>query len=280
MQDKKTEINKGIDTSNIFDDFSQDSSLIEEVDKLKKENNKDKFYYLSKTAHVLQTIFWILFFILIILFSYIYIQNNKNISDSNLLDPLCFVFIGDIKNDDTFCSSISSLNTKYKTRLENAQQMQIKGILGILEKLYEVENFTKTKEIIFLSDKSNNKLKVLEILEKFDNIKNQFNAVDKQKIQCNGISIDANTSTISMSCSAYSAGYERGFKGFDASDDNFIKGTSISIASSFLNFITKKADVFTIIDRQKVFKSESILGEKTDFTNKTSFNLKLKYNLK
>ncbi|MDP3381367.1 MAG: hypothetical protein Q8S84_07935 [bacterium] len=93
MQDKKTEINKGIDTSNIFDDFSQDSSLIEEVDKLKKENNKDKFYYLSKTAHVLQTIFWILFFILIILFSYIYIQNNKNISDSNLLDPLCFVFI-------------------------------------------------------------------------------------------------------------------------------------------------------------------------------------------
>ncbi|MDP2396330.1 MAG: hypothetical protein Q8S84_07930 [bacterium] len=77
------------------------------------------------------------------------------------------------------------MNTKYKTRLENAQQMQIKGILGILEKLYEVENFTKTKEIIFLSDKSNNKLKVLEILEKFDNIKNQFNAVDKQKIQCN-----------------------------------------------------------------------------------------------
>jgi hypothetical protein len=56
--------------------------------------------------------------------------------------------------------------------------------LGIIEKLYEVENFTKSKEVIFLLDKSSNKLKVLSILEEFDNLKNQFDNLDKEKIQC------------------------------------------------------------------------------------------------
>lgn len=280
MQDKNTEINKGIDTSNIFDDFSQDSSLVEEVDKLKKENNKDKFYYLSKSAHFLQTIFWIIFFVFIILFSYIYIQNNENITDSNALDPICFIFVWDINIDDTFCSSISSLHIKYKTSLEKAQKLQVEGIISILEKLYEIENFAKTKEVIFLTDKSINKLKVLDILEQFDNLKNDFNAVDKQKIQCNALIIDSKSSTLSMNCTAYSAWYERWFKWYDASDDNYIKWTSISIANSFLNYITKKSDIFTVVERQKVFRSESILWEKSDFTNKTSFNLKLKYNLK
>lgn len=279
MQDKKTELNKGIDTSNIFDDFSQNSSLVEEVDKLKKENNKDKFYYLSKSAHFLQTIFWILIFILIILFSYIYIQNNENISDSNVLDPLCYLFIWDIKKEDTFCSSIAALNNKYKNKLDTVQKSQVTDILSILEKLYEIENFTKTKEVIFLADKSNNKLKVLDILEKFDNIKNDFDKIDKQKIQCNWLSIEASKNTLSMTCTAYSAWYERWFKWYDAEVDNSIKWTSLSIANSFLNFITKKSEIFTIVDRQKIFKSESILWEKTDFTNKTSFNLKLKYNL-
>ncbi len=280
MQDKNTEINKGIDTSNIFDDFASDSNLVEEVDKLKKESNKDKFYYLSKAAHILQSIFWVLFFIFIILFSYIYIQNKDTITNSNALDPLCIIFLWDIQNDDTYCSSISSLNKKYTSSLELAKKTQVSSILWILEKVYEIDNFTKTKEVIFLTDKSTNKLKVLDILEKFDNIKNEFNSVDKQKIQCNAITIESSKNLLSMTCTAYSAWYERWFKWYDAWDDNYIKGTSISIANSFLNYISKKSDVFKIEDRQKVFKSESIVWEKTDFTNKTSFNLKLKYNLK
>lgn len=279
MKDKNIETNKGIDTSNIFDDFTKDSSLVEEVDKLKKENNKDKFYYLSKSAHFLQTVFWVLFFVLIILFSYIYVQNNENISDSNILDPLCFLFIWDIQKSDTFCSSIASLNSNYKKRLDIDQRSEVKDIIGILEKLYEIANFTKTKEVIFLADQSNTKLKVLDILEKFDNLKNEFDKIDKQKIQCNWLSIEASKKTLSMTCTAYSAWYERWFKWYDAEADNSIKWTSLSIANSFLNFIAKKSDVFAIVDRQKVFRSESTIWENTDFTNKTTFNLKLKYNL-
>jgi hypothetical protein len=83
-----------------------------------------------------------------------------------------------------------------------------------------------------------------------------------------------------MTCSAFSAWYEKWFKWFDAESDNSIKWTSISIANSFLNYISKTSKIFIIEDRQKIFNSESIVWDKTDFTNKTTFSLKLKYNLK
>ena len=41
--------NKDTETSsvNIFDEFATDSSLIDEVEKLKEEEKKDTYYYLS-----------------------------------------------------------------------------------------------------------------------------------------------------------------------------------------------------------------------------------------
>lgn len=279
MTEKNSDLNKEIDSSNIFDEFAQEPTLVNEVNRLKNENSKDKFYYLSKSAQVLQTFFWILFFLLILLVSYIYIQNKEDFKNSNLLDPICFVFLWDIKNEDSFCSSISSLNKTYKDKFEEVKATQVKETLSILEAVYQVENFTKTKEILFLSDKSENKLKVLKILEEFDNIKNWFDKIDKQKIQCFWLSIDWTKKTLSMNCSAYSSWYERWFKWFNAEVDNSIKWTSISIANSFLNYISKTSNIFSIEDRQKIFKSESILWEKTDFTNKTNFSLKLKYNI-
>lgn len=280
MPENNNEVKKEIESSNIFDDFAQDSSLLQEVNKLKSENNKDKFYYISKSARFLQTIFLILFFVFAILLTYIYVQNKEDYKNSNILDPLCFVFLGNIPNQDTYCSSITSLNNTYTTKLNTLKETQTKDILAILENLYEVENFTKTKEVIFLTDKSNNKLKVLEVLEAFDNLKNNFDKIDKQKVQCNWLIIDSKDDVLSMSCTAYSAWYEKWIKWFDWVTDSSLKWTSISIANSFLNYISKTSDIFTIVDRQKVFRSESVLWEKTDFTNKTSFSLKLKYNLK
>jgi hypothetical protein len=42
------EENKEIDSSNIFDEFVDDSNLIDEVNKIKQERNKDIYFYLSK----------------------------------------------------------------------------------------------------------------------------------------------------------------------------------------------------------------------------------------
>lgn len=280
MEEKNKELNKNIDTSNIFDDFVDDSSLIDEVNKIKNERNRDLFYYISKAWYVFQILFWTGFVVLIILFSYIYIQNNKTISNSNILDPFCSIFLGDIEKEDPFCSSISYLKWNYSNKLENIKTTQSNDILNILQKLYEVENFTKSKNVLFLADKSENKLKILNILEEFDNIKNEFNKVDKQKIQCNSLSIDWKNSILSMNCIAYSAWFEKWLRWVDGSNTDWLKGTSISEANSFINFIDKRSNIFTLIDRQKVFKSENTLWEKTDFTNMTKFSLKLKYNLK
>jgi hypothetical protein len=121
---------------------------------------------------------------------YISVQNNKEFRNSNVLDPICPIFLNDIENTDTFCSSISSLQSTYTSNLENIKQAQIGDILHILERLYEIENFNKTKEVLFLLDKSEKKLRVLDILNEFDNIKNEFDNLDKEKIQCNSLRID------------------------------------------------------------------------------------------
>jgi hypothetical protein len=59
MADKNNEVNKDIDTSNIFDEFNQDSSLVDEIDKIKSDRNRDIFYYFSTIGSFLQTTFWI-----------------------------------------------------------------------------------------------------------------------------------------------------------------------------------------------------------------------------
>lgn len=280
MSDKNVEINKDIDTSNIFDEFTENSNLIDEVEKIKMDRNRDLFYYLKKSASFIQVLFWISFFSAILLFWYIHIQNDENLKNSIILDPFCPIILGDIKNKDSLCSSVSSLKSTYENDLAIVKDNQSISILKIIEKLYEVKNFTKTKEIIFLSQKSSSKLSVLSILEEFDDMKSEFDKVDKQKIQCNSLIIDWEKETLSMVCIAYSAWFEKWLRWFDGTNSSLLMGSSVSIANSFINFIEMQSKIFKIVDRQKVFKSENNIWLKTDFTNMTRFSLKLKYNLK
>lgn len=278
MEEKNNEINKNIDSENIFDDFVDGSSLAEEVDNLKKEKDKDLFFYAAKTGHVLQAIFWLWLIISIIIFSYVHFQNNQKLKNSNILDPFCAVFLWDIKNEDTYCSSIASLKSTYESKLDLLQKSEVSDILEILERLYRVENFHNSKEVIFLIDKSENKLQALSILEKFDDMKNEFN-VEKEKIECRSIVIDSNKGLLTMNCSSYTQWYEKGLRWFDWTTDSTLKWTSLSQANSFLNFIEKTSTDFEIVDRQKMFKEEAVLWTKTGLTSKTQFDLKLKYNL-
>lgn len=271
-----------VDSSNIFDEFESDSNLVDEVNKIKEDRDRDMFYYLTKGWQVLQVMFWAGLISTLLAFTYVSIQTNPEFRDSSVLDPFCFVFLWDLQttSDASFCSSVAALKQTHETKLTNLKQKQANDILPVLERIYEVENFTKTKEVLFLVDKTKNKLRVLDILREFDNLKTEYDKVDKQKIQCNGISINAQENVISMKCSAYSAWYERGLRGLDGTLQTPLKWTSVSIANSFLNYIDKTSEVFTVVDRQKMFKSENTLGEKSDFTNKTDFALKLQYNLK
>lgn len=280
MANINTEKNDNIDSSNIFDEFIDDSALIDEVAKTKKDINKDKFYYLKKAWLFLQSLFIILIVVSLLLYWYIYIQKNENLSNSKILDPFCYIILWNITKNETYCSSLWYLKVFYTNDIKELKEKNTKKIIEILEKLYEVENFNKTKEVIFLLDKSETKLKIISILKEFDNLKNTFDKIDKQKVQCNNLELDSKNNLLSMTCNAYSAGYEKWLRWVDWTNDITLKWSSISVANSFINFIEQKSDLFNVIDRQKVFKSEITLWEKTDFTNRTTFNLKLKYNLK
>lgn len=265
-----------IDTSNIFEDFNDDSELKKEVEDIVQSEKKDVFYYLSFFWSLVQNTFWFLLLGLLLVYSYIFIQENENIRDSNILDPICSLFLWDIKNTDTFCSSIASLHNQYENQLKDTKEFQVNEIISILGELYRLENFLKTKEITFLSDKSESKTRALDILESFDDIKNAFDPIEKDKLVCYDVEITSED-IFKARCEAFSAWYEDEIKWFDGTDNTPVKWTSISIANSFLNFIEKNSEVFTLLDRQKIFSSENVIWESTWFTNKTTFYIKLKY---
>jgi hypothetical protein len=54
-------------SSNIFDDFNQDESLLEEVDQLKQERERDVYFYINKAGSTLQLTFVLLLLLLSIL---------------------------------------------------------------------------------------------------------------------------------------------------------------------------------------------------------------------
>ena len=56
-----------------------------------------------------------------------------------------------------------------------------------------------------------------------------------------------------------------------------VRGTSISLANSFINYIEKKSDIFEVVNKQKLFSIEKVFGGDTNFTHRTEFNLELKY---
>lgn len=281
--------NKKLDTAfteesskNIFDEFSTDSSLINEIEKIKEEQQKDLFYYFSLLWKIFQKIF-ILFFILIILsYVYIYIQKSKSFSDSPIIDPICSLFVDwsvYLPENTTYCSSITYLKDYYSKELSTLKTEQTKKILDNIVKVYEQDNFLKTKEVTFLLNKSENKISNLDVLEKFDILKNEFSWIDKSKIQCNTIEINTNSKYLKMRCYSYSQWYEKWIIWFSwRKNYDEIWWTSISIANSFLNYIDKNSTDFTLVERQKIFTSENVVWATNWYTNKTSFDVKLKIN--
>jgi NifB/MoaA-like Fe-S oxidoreductase len=89
----ETKTEEEIDTSNIFEEFNDDSELKKEVKGMVDSQEKDIFYYLSIVGKFAQNTFWILLLLLAFLYGYIFIQENENIKDSNILDPFCVIFL-------------------------------------------------------------------------------------------------------------------------------------------------------------------------------------------
>lgn len=282
-KDIKTNVSTEEKTINIFDEFSTDSSLVDEVEKLKEEDDKDLFYYLSISWKVFQKILIILLLLLTVSYWYIYIQKDEGFSDNSLIDPICSIFVDlNIRKPEwtIYCSSIAYTKAFYDRLLNKIKLEQTEKIFWNIVQIYEESNFTKTKELVFLLDKSMNRVSILKVIERFDLLKNDFWWIDKSKVQCERLKVTTDTKRLEMTCIAYSKWYESWIIWFSwrKNDTDETWWTSISIANSFLNYIEKNSKDFVLVDRQKIFSTSSVSGESNWYTNKTSFDVKLKIN--
>ena len=80
-----------INDSNIFEDFSSDKALKDDLDNYKKQESRDIYDYIKLSSNIFKYINLALFLFLTITFLYIFIQKNENLSNSTLLDPICFL---------------------------------------------------------------------------------------------------------------------------------------------------------------------------------------------
>lgn len=272
---------KKVTTDNILEVFSKDMMNEKKKELSETLQKKDPVLYLSKASGILKFWFFIFLFFWSILFTYWIIQNNESPNKISLLKPICFLFLGkEVANDYDGCTSLSSARQYYDWKFDDLKVQQSEKIISILDRVYSIDNFLFTEDIAFLLEKSSSKLPIVSILSEFNELKDAFEPTKKvYALECNDMSI-TNKWEVVMSCSSYSS---------DWSDSNImwynwqttskkISGTSISVASSFVNFIRKKWENFQVVESSKVYSYWAQLDEsKQRYTKRTDFDLTLKY---
>lgn len=268
--------NNDINESNIFKELSWELDFWD----IKQESEtldvvKDSIYYMWLSRKWLFYFNIALLLILLLVFSYVKIQKSETMLSNSLLNPICSILLGsDLSSKITWdCSSVYSLYTKYNTDNETAKMTFTNSITNILPTIYALENFTLSKDVKFLLEKTDSKLRPLDILSSFDKLKNSFVAWDKWQLTCSNIEI-AEDSLLSISCTAYSSDWTDSIPSSEPGKK--ISGTSISLATSFISYIEKNSKDFQIIDKPKIFSWDNYTGV-WYYTKKTDFNLKLKY---
>lgn len=268
--------NNDINESNIFKELSWDLDFWDIKEESKNEEIiKDSIYYMNLSKKSLFFLNIALLFILVLTFSYVSIQKNEDMLNNSLLNPFCSVLLGwEISSKVNWdCSSVYSLYNEYSTKNETLKTSFTNTIAAILPALYSVENFTLSKDVKFIIEKTDSKIKPLDILSTFDKLKNSFVAWDKWQLTCSNLEIDSQNN-FSISCTAYTSDWSDSIPSSDPGKK--ISWTSISLASSFISYIEKNSKEFEILDKPKTFSREDYTWV-WYYTKKTDFNLKLKY---
>ncbi len=262
-----------IDSTNIFDEFSWDQSLKDEIAEAEKQRSKDMYFYMWKWNAFLYAINIIFFIWMICSFWYIYIQNNEEMFNAWYLDPVCKFLIGDARYEEDHCSSVTASTKSIEDNYNRIWQEYYTKISEMLWDVYYVSSFALSKEVMFLLDKNENRLAPIDILIEFDWLKNSFEPVNKAKINCGNIKMK-NDGMIEMKCETFSSRWDRNIIGVSWSTEEKIKAkwTSISIASSFINYIEKNSKNLLIVEKPKKFSYDEVV-DFWWFTRKTTFKL-------
>ena len=265
-----------IDTSNIFEDFGENLEAGDDVDKAEAAAKKDLIFYIKIIWNLFKYLNIFLIIALLIAWGYIWLQLNDQFNDKPYLNPICSIMLGtDLNYEEDNCSSLASVEGIYAERLKKENEKKLEKILPILSDLYVIEDFINSKKVNFLFEKTETRNNPLKIIEKFDIIKNDFTQMDKAQIRCSNIRIEENI--LEVDCEAYSSLWEKGIPWFnwEHSKKDTLVWTSISIASSFINYVDISS-MFKIIESQKSFSLQPVVWE-GGFIYKTSFSLRLMY---
>lgn len=143
--------------------------------------------------------------------------------------------------------------------------------------MYDIRNFNLSRKVLFLLDKTENRSEPLTVLSAFDELKNKYAPVDKSEITCYNIEI-YDDRTLDVTCDAYASDWDA--KIVDVKDGVIQSisggGTSVSRASSFINFLeTYPGTYFTIESKPEEFVSTEV--RQGPYTNKTTIQLRMKY---
>ena len=267
------EKNNNFEDLNIFNEITKNADITNDTDKIKEK--KDLYDYLSFYTKTFKLISYILLLIMMLSSTYVYIQKSESFYEHPYLNLLCPLFLwSDVSSYISWenCSSITTYNKKITNDVNTLKQEQFNKIVEQVPKIYELTS-SNSKEKDFLLAKSKERLKVLNIIEEFEKMKNDYSYVDKDRIVCKDIVIDSKN-VFKANCEAYSSYWDDDIVWYDWSKK--VNGTSISVAMSFLNYIQTKSNKFTLINKQKTFSQESTnIGF---YIYKTGFSLEMKYN--
>lgn len=275
MVENKDQTEQNLKESDIFEWFTADAELLQEVDEFEQKQSKDMYDYANMSWNGFKVMNILLFVSILVLWAYIYIQKDDQMSDAPLLAPICGLFLWDSYTWDS-CASISFKKSELSSVIEETKSKQLVAIGNVIQPLYLSTDFVNSSEVVFLYDKTKTRLKPLSILEEFDRLKNQFENADKSALECSNIEIKDNI--MSAKCDAYSSDWDKTIVLPDGNASSRIGGTSISIASSFLDYIENNSSTLRVLEKPKYFSSENVAGENGGYTKKTTFFLQLEYN--
>ena len=266
-----------IDTQNIFDEFSVSDTVAEEVKDVDKKKHKDLYYYIKRISKVFFVWNILLFVFITVAYTYIYLQNSETKTEYSVLTPICSIFLWRAEIGGWSCYGVNALDVEYRKKLNAEKKSQISEILPLLWETYSMENFSFSQRISFLLEKTENRLRPLEILSEFDEIKNKFAPTDRWEISCYDITISWKN-LVQLNCDAFSADWDNSI--VDLQDGSIWSvswwWTSISRASSFINFLENYPNSpFQILNKPKTFNSMSV--QNGPYTNKTTIQLQMQY---
>ena len=273
---------KKMTTDNILEVFSKD--MMREKKKELQENlaGKDQVYYIGKLTLAFKSLFFLFLFISITLTTYSYIQKNEEASDLWYFDSICWIFLGtEAKNLHGSCGSLASVKKEYDERIDKVKDEQAQSITNLLDRVYALDNFLFTEDISFLLEKSSAKLPVTKMLQEFSQLKDAFVSTKwVYTIECSEVALNNNWEMI-LSCTAYTSDWSDSniiwFNG-QITGWNKISWTSITVASSFINYIKNQANEFKILEATNLYSfSDNIEEWKERYTKSTDFELTLKY---